>query len=80
MTLTPVAYGKPCLGSMWVIADEYDVDPKLADLESGWLRHVAAISADIDKKGPATCADAANGVWAFRLSALLSFRPSKLAC
>lgn len=80
MPLTPVAYGKLCLGPMLVIGDEDDIAPKLADLELRPLRHVIPISADIDQKGPATCADAANGARVFHISALLSFGPSELAC
>lgn len=80
MPLTPVAYGELCLGPMSMIADEDDVEPKLADLELRQLRHVVSISADIDHKDPSTCADAANGGRVCRFSALLCFRPSELAC
>ncbi|MBD3740976.1 MAG: hypothetical protein IE930_09990 [Stenotrophomonas sp.] len=61
LTLTPVTHGKLCHGSRWVVVDEDDLAGKVAYLALGKSRHVAAILAKIDKKRPATRADAAQG-------------------
>jgi len=60
LTLTPVTHGKLCHGSRWVIDDEADLASKVAHLALGQSRHVAAILARVDKKTPATRADAAK--------------------
>lgn len=60
LTLTPVTHGKLCHGSRWVVSDEDDLASKVAHIALGRSRHVAAILANIDKKKPATRADAAR--------------------
>lgn len=61
LTLTPVTHGKLCHGSRWIVSDEDDLASKVAHIALGRSRHVAAILANIDKKKPATRADAAQG-------------------
>lgn len=61
LTLIPVYHGTLCYGSRWTIADESDLADKVARLALGQARHVAAILTGIDKRSPATRADAAAG-------------------
>lgn len=61
LTLTSVSHGRLCHGSRWGVADENDLAAKVAHLALGQARHVAGILSGIDKKAPATRADAAKG-------------------
>lgn len=64
------------LGDRWLVQHQFQI----ADFEMGQLRHVPAIFAGIDKKRPASCADAANGAWMIRLNPPILIEPRELAC
>jgi hypothetical protein len=80
-TMTAMARGNRCDRSGRAIANKSDLICKVvARPVSGQSARVAAVFADINKKAPATHADAARGGSALDVSALLPFAFGEPAC
>lgn len=80
LTVTSVTHSAPYHGTWRGGADENDLARQVLHLALGQSRHVAAIFADIYKKGLAILADVAKGTSTLRLSAPLPFVFGEPAC